>query len=57
MKLLYLLPRFPVASETFVAEEILGMERLMRETTLVALVRPRDGPAQSFGSREPPIVR
>lgn len=40
MKLLYLVGRFPSASETFVAEEIRGMQARGHEVTVVALSRP-----------------
>lgn len=40
MRLLYLVGQFPTASETFVAEEIRGMQARGHEVTVVALNRP-----------------
>lgn len=50
-RVLYVVPRFPVASETFVAEEVLGVAARGRLAGLVALARPTDAQAAQLGSR------
>lgn len=49
LKLLYLVGRFPAASETFVAEEIRGMQARGHEVTVVALNRPRPAALDCVG--------
>lgn len=49
MKLLYLVGRFPTASETFVAEEIRGMQARGHQVTVVALNRPDSATLDRIG--------
>lgn len=50
-RILYVVPRFPVGSETFVAEEVLGIAARGRLAGVVALARPTPAQQAQFGSR------
>jgi glycosyltransferase involved in cell wall biosynthesis len=50
-RVLYVVPRFPAASETFVAEEVLGVAARGRLAGVVALARPMPAQQARFGSR------
>jgi len=51
MNVLYVLPRFPAASETFVAEEVLGLRARGHIVTAVALARPTEVQISKMGER------
>lgn len=51
MKILYVVPRFPTASETFVAEEVIGVRARGHTVTAVALARPTPDQLTKMGPR------
>lgn len=51
MNILYIVPRFPATSETFVAEEIIGVRARGHSITVVALAKPKFEQISQMGSR------
>lgn len=50
-KILYLLPRFPTLSETFIAEEIIAVRARGYDVKVISLSQPRQNELAAMGSR------
>lgn len=57
MNILYIVPRFPVPSETFIASEIIAVRRQGHQVNIAALVKPSRNELQKMGPEMRSIAR